>query len=50
MSDPRVTLARPDLADLDLQGLVAAERYEAPTVRQVAVPTAALRKAADPMA
>jgi cell wall-associated NlpC family hydrolase len=48
--DPRVTLARPDLADLDLQGLVAADRYEAPTLRQVAVPTAALRKAAHPMA
>ncbi|KQY35577.1 hydrolase Nlp/P60 [Caulobacter sp. Root487D2Y] len=48
--DPRLTLARPDLADLDLQGLVAAGRYEAPTPRQVAVPTAALRKAADPMA
>lgn len=48
--DPRVTLARPDLADLDLQGLVAAERYEAPTLRQVAVPAAALRKAAHPMA
>ena len=50
MSDPRLTLARPDLADLDLQGLVAAARYEAPTPRQVAVPTAALRKAAHPMA
>jgi cell wall-associated NlpC family hydrolase len=50
MSDPRLTLARPDLADLDLQGLVAAERYAAPTLRQVAVPTAALRKAAHPMA
>jgi len=48
--DSRVTLARPDLADLDLQGLVAAERYEAPTLRQVAVPTAALRKAPHPMA
>jgi cell wall-associated NlpC family hydrolase len=48
--DPRLTLARPDLADLDLQGLVAAERYEAPTLRQVAIPTAALRKAAHPMA
>jgi cell wall-associated NlpC family hydrolase len=43
-------LARPDLADLDLQGLVAAERYEAPTLRQVAVPTTAIRKAAHPMA
>jgi cell wall-associated NlpC family hydrolase len=50
MSDPRLTLARPDLADLDLQGLVAAERYEAPSLRQIAVPTAALRKAAHPMA
>jgi cell wall-associated NlpC family hydrolase len=50
MSDPRLTLARPDLADLDLQGLVAAGRYEAPSLRQVAVPAAALRKAADPMA
>ena len=49
-NDPRLTLARPDLADRDLQGLVAAERYEAPTPRQVAVPTAALRKAADPLA
>jgi len=48
--DPRVTLARSDLADLDLQGLVAAERYAAPSLRQVAVPTAALRKAAHPMA
>lgn len=50
MSDPRVTLARPDLADLDLQGLVAAERYEAPTLRQAAVPAAALRKAPDAFA
>jgi cell wall-associated NlpC family hydrolase len=48
--DPRITLARPDLADLDLQGLVAADRYAAPKPRQVAVPTAALRKAAHPMA
>jgi cell wall-associated NlpC family hydrolase len=48
--DPRLTLARPDLADLALQGLVAAERYEAPKAWQVAVPTAALRKAAHPMA
>jgi cell wall-associated NlpC family hydrolase len=50
MSDPRLTLARPDLADVDLQGLVAAQRYEAPKPRQVAVPTAALRKVAHPMA
>jgi cell wall-associated NlpC family hydrolase len=44
--DPRLTLARPDLADVALQGIVAAERYEAPKARQVATPTAALRKAA----
>jgi cell wall-associated NlpC family hydrolase len=50
LNDPRMTLARPDLADLDLQGLVAADRYEAPSPRQVAVPTAALRKAPHPMA
>ena len=50
MSDPRITLARHDLADLDLQGLVAADRYEAPKPRQVAVPTTAIRKAAHPMA
>ena len=50
MSDPRVTLARPDLADLDLQGLVAAARYAAPTSRRTAVPTTAIRKAPDPMA
>ena len=50
MSDPRLTLARPDLADLALQGLVAAERYNAPKLFQVATPTAALRKAAHPMA
>lgn len=49
-NDPRTTLARPDLADLDLQGLVAADRYEAPSPRQAAVPTAALRKAPHPMA
>ena len=50
MSDPRLTLARPDLADMDLQGLVAAAEYDVPTGWQVAVPAAALRKAADPMA
>ena len=49
-NDPRLTLARPDLADLDLEGLVPAARYAAPRLRQVAVPSAALRKAAHPMA
>lgn len=43
--DPRLTLARPDLADTALQGVVAAERYDAPKAWQVAVPAAALRKA-----
>ncbi|MEH0197700.1 NlpC/P60 family protein [Caulobacter sp. CCNWLY153] len=45
--DPRLTLARPDLADAALQGVVAAERYDAPKAWQVAVPAAALRKAPD---
>ncbi|MBO9559046.1 MAG: C40 family peptidase [Caulobacter sp.] len=35
---------------MDLQGLVPAARYAASTLRRVAVPTAALRKAADPRA
>ena len=48
--DARITLARPDLADLDLQGLVAADRFEASKPRQAAVPTTAIRKAAHPMA
>jgi cell wall-associated NlpC family hydrolase len=48
--DPRVTLARPDLADLELQGVVAAARYAPPTLRQAVVPATAIRKAADPMA
>ncbi|WP_199229102.1 C40 family peptidase [Caulobacter endophyticus] len=43
--DPRLTLARPDLADIALEGIVAAERYDAPKALQVTAPTAALRKA-----
>ncbi|PLR28309.1 hydrolase Nlp/P60 [Caulobacter zeae] len=43
--DPRLTLARPDLADAALQGVAAAERYDAPKAWQVAVPATALRKA-----
>ncbi|PXA90321.1 hydrolase Nlp/P60 [Caulobacter sp. D4A] len=46
--DRRLTLARPDLADLALEGIVAAERYDAPKARQIAAPTAALRKAPAP--
>lgn len=45
--DPRLTLARPDLADAALEGLVAADRYETPLPRQTRVPAAALRKAPD---
>jgi len=48
MSDPRLTLARPDLADLALEGIVAAAAYAAPTPRQVAVPAAAIRAAPRP--
>lgn len=46
--DPRVTLARPDLADRRLEGLVAAERYEASMTMACAVPTAAIRASASP--
>ncbi|MFT4251006.1 MAG: NlpC/P60 family protein [Caulobacter sp.] len=47
-NDRRLTLARPDLADLALEGIVAAERYDAPKARQVAAPSASLRKAPAP--
>lgn len=48
MSDPRLTLARADLADARLQGIVAARAY-APTVPyRCIVPSAALRRAPDP--
>lgn len=46
--DPRVTLARPDLADRRLEGLVAAERYQASTPMACAVPVAAIRAAPSP--
>lgn len=46
--DPRVTLARPDLADRRLEGLVAAERYQASTPMACAVPVAAIRAALSP--
>lgn len=45
MLDPRLTLAREGVAARSLEGLVPAERYVDTTVRQVAVPTAALRRA-----
>ncbi len=48
--DPRNTLARPDLAAAELEGLVRAERYAPTTPRICAPPAAAIRKAADPAA
>lgn len=43
--DPRLTPARPDLADLRLKGIVAAERYVAGEPARVVVPSAPLRRA-----
>lgn len=43
--DPRLTPARPDLADETLRGRVAAERFVAPTPMRVVVPAAPLRRA-----
>ncbi len=44
-SDPRLTPARSDLADIRLKGVVAAERYVAGAPARVAVPSAPLRRA-----
>ncbi|GAA0253429.1 Gamma-D-glutamyl-L-lysine dipeptidyl-peptidase [Methylorubrum aminovorans] len=44
-SDPRLTPARSDLADIRLRGVVAAERYVAGAPARVAVPSAPLRRA-----
>ncbi|MGJ3262098.1 MAG: C40 family peptidase [Salinarimonas sp.] len=41
--DRRLTLARPDLADVALEGTVAAARYVAPTRRRVRAPLVDLR-------
>jgi cell wall-associated NlpC family hydrolase len=49
-SDRRLTLVRDGLADVRLEGLVAAERFAAVAPMQVAAPTASLRKAASPEA
>lgn len=43
--DPRLTPARPDLADLRLKGVVAAERYVAGEPARVVAPSAPLRRA-----
>ncbi len=45
--DPRLTLRRGGLAAAHLDGLVAADRYVAPTPLQVIAPTAGLRRAPD---
>jgi cell wall-associated NlpC family hydrolase len=47
MTDPRVTLARPDLADAALEGLVRAERFALTTAQRCIVPAAAVRRAPD---
>lgn len=45
--DPRVTLARPDLAELALQGVLEAAAYRAVKVMQCAVPASPVRGRAD---
>ncbi len=45
--DPRVTLARPDLATAALEGVVRAAHFEAPTPSRVIAPCAPLRAQAD---
>jgi cell wall-associated NlpC family hydrolase len=46
-TDSRVTLARKDLADAGLQGLVKAERYAVPTAYRCVAPATAIRNAPD---
>jgi cell wall-associated NlpC family hydrolase len=48
--DPRLTPARPKVADIRLRSRVAAERYVAATPRRVAAPAAPLRRAPTPEA
>ncbi|MHC2103960.1 C40 family peptidase [Methylobacterium sp. CM6246] len=43
--DPRLTPARPDIADIRLRGLVTAERFVAAAPRRVVAPAAPLRRA-----
>jgi hypothetical protein len=50
MSDPRITLARPDLAAADLQGLIRAAAYAPTHAHHCVVPSAALRSSPDPAA
>jgi cell wall-associated NlpC family hydrolase len=46
-ADPRLTLARPDLASTALEGVVRAARFAEPTRMRLAAPSAALRAAPD---
>jgi len=46
-ADPRITLARADLAAASLEGLLAATHYAAPQVHTVAAPVAPLFRVAD---
>lgn len=46
--DPRLTLARPDLADRALEGQVEAERFVDPVLYQACVPAAPIRRQPDP--
>lgn len=46
-ADPRITLARPDLADARLEGVVRAERFARTTAYVCAAPASAIRKAPD---
>jgi cell wall-associated NlpC family hydrolase len=48
VTDPRVTLARPDLAARDLEGRVPAAAYADPRLRACVVPAAPLRRAPHP--
>ena len=50
MSDLRLTLAREDLADAALQGLVRAKRFDKTDAYRCVVPAAAVRRAPDPEA
>jgi len=49
-ADPRLTLARGDLAEQALEGIVCAAAYRPTRAMQCAVPAAPLRKAPDPAA
>lgn len=48
--DPRTTLARPDLAAADMEGVVRAERYAVTAAMACASPVAAVRRTPDPAA